>query len=70
MQQISDSAFTSAEVFTYVTTGILGFSLFIFLTSSPVIDSAKEHPASILGIKTVLSIFRSFDVSAIKCTPH
>ena len=44
VQQTSVSAFTSAEVFTYETTGTPGFCF--FLTSSPVIDDDKQ-PAHI-----------------------
>ena len=66
VQQISVSALTSADELTYVTTGIPGFSLFRSITSCPVIEAAKEQPASKLGIIIFLSIFRIFDVSAIK----
>ena len=42
VQQISVSALTSAEVFTYETTGTPGYFFFKFLTSSPVIEDDKE----------------------------
>ncbi len=38
-------------------------------TSSAVIESASEQPASGSGMSTVLSGLSSFDVSAMKCTP-
>ena len=66
MQQTSVSALTSAEVFTYETTGTPGYFFFNNLTSSPVIDAASEQPASISGIKTFFSGLINFAVSAIK----
>ena len=33
-------------------------------------EAASEQPARESGISTVLSGFRIFDVSAMKCTPH
>ena len=38
--------------------------------SSAVIDSDKEHPARVSGIKTFLFGLRIFAVSAIKWTPQ
>ena len=49
VQQTSVSAFTSAEVLTYETTGTPGYFSFKSLTSLPVIDEEREHPASISG---------------------
>jgi hypothetical protein len=45
VQQMSLSAFTSAEVFTYVTTGHPRVPCPEARTSCPVIDSASEQPA-------------------------
>src|SRR5262245_40232553 len=44
VQQISDSAFTAADVFTYVTIGTPGYFCRKSLTSSAVMDSANEQP--------------------------
>jgi hypothetical protein len=66
---MSDSAFTSAEVFTYVTTGAPGYRCRSSRTSAPVIEDAREHPASRSGIRTVFSGLRIFAVSAMKWTP-
>src|SRR5699024_12200034 len=52
VQQISLSAFTAADVFTYVTTGTPGCCARSVRTSAAVIDSAKEQPASGSGITT------------------
>ena len=70
VQHTSLSAFTSADVFTYDTTGTPGYFSFSILTSSPVMDEAKEQPASMSGIKTFLFGFISLAVSAIKWTPQ
>ena len=70
VQQTSVSAFTSADVFTYETTGTPGYFFLRFLTSSPVIDDDNEQPALISGKKTFFSGLINFAVSAIKCTPH
>ena len=70
MQHTSLSALTSAEVLTYETTGTPGYFSFNILTSSPVIEDAKEQPASISGIRTFLLGFISLAVSAMKWTPH
>ena len=51
VQQMSDSALTSAEVFTYVTTGTPGYRSFRSRTSAPVIASASEQPAFMIGNK-------------------
>ena len=63
------SALTSAEVFTYETTGTPGYFSFNNLTSFPVIDEDKEQPAFISGSKTFLFGLINFAVSAMKCTP-
>src|SRR5262252_10065588 len=70
VQQISTSAFTSAEVLTYATTGTPGNFARSSRTSSPVIEEASEQPALRSGISTVLSGLRILEVSAMKCTPH
>ena len=66
VQQTSASAFTSADVLTYETTGTPGYFSFKSLTSFPVIEEDKEQPASISGNKTFLLGFINFAVSAIK----
>ena len=60
------SAFTSADVLTYVTTGTPGYFCFNNLISSAVIESASEHPALASGIRTFLLGLKIFAVSAIK----
>ena len=70
VQHTSDSAFTAADVFTYVTTGAPGCAARSARTSSAVIDSASEQPASRSGKSTIFEGFKSFAVSAMKCTPH
>src|SRR6185503_1776186 len=69
VQQMSTSAFTSADVFTYATIGTPGNLSRKSRTSSPVIEEASEQPARTSGISTVLSGLRIFEVSAMKCTP-
>ena len=66
VQQISVSAFTSAEVFTYETTGTPGYFSFNNLTSLPVIDDDKEQPAVMSGSKTFFPGLINLDVSAMK----
>ena len=46
VQQTSVSALTSAEVFTYETTGTPGYRFFKFLTSSPVLMMIKSNQPS------------------------
>ena len=60
---------TSAEVFTYETTGTPGYFSFNNLTSLPVIDDDKEQPAAMSGSKTFFSGLINLEVSAIKWTP-
>src|ERR1041385_6417208 len=43
VQHTSLSALTSAEVFTYVTTGTPGYFCLRMRTSAPVIEAAREH---------------------------
>jgi len=69
VQHTSDSAFTAAEVLTYVTTGASGWRSRRSLTSAAVIDSASEQPAAVSGMRTVFSGLRILAVSAMKCTP-
>ena len=57
---------TSADVLTYETTGTPGYFSFNNLTSFPVIDDDREHPAFISGNKTFLFGLINFAVSAIK----
>ena len=52
-----------------VTIGRPGYFCLRRRTSSPVLDSAREHPARSSGISTILSGERIFEVSAMKCTP-
>src|ERR1700748_341062 len=70
VQQMSTSAFTSAEVLTYATTGTRGKRSRSNRTSAPVMLDASEQPARESGIRTVLCGLRIFEVSAMKCTPH
>src|SRR5260221_424170 len=70
VQQISTSAFTSAEVLTYATTGTPGKRSRNNRTSAPVMLAASEQPARESGISTLLCGLRIFEVSAMKCTPH
>src|SRR5690606_33751099 len=70
VQQTSVTALTAAEVLTYVTTGTPGYISRMARTSSTVIESASEQPARLSGMSTVLSGLSSFEVSAMKCTPH
>src|SRR5581483_694090 len=70
VQQMSTSAFTSAEVLTYATIGTPGKRSRKSRTSAAVRLAASEQPARESGIKTVLSGLRIFEVSAMKCTPH
>src|SRR5207245_11019317 len=70
VHELSDSAFTTADVFTYATTTAPGCSSFHRRKSSAVIDDAKEHPASRSGIRTVLWGDRILAVSAMKWTPQ
>ena len=64
--QTSVSDFTSAEVFTYVTTGTPGYFSLSNLMSAAVIDSASEHPALTSGIRIFFSGLINFALSAIK----
>ena len=57
---------TSAEVFTYDTTGTPGYFSLSNLTSLPVIEDDKEQPAFISGKITFLLGLINFAVSAIK----
>src|SRR6056300_423243 len=66
VQQTSVSALTSAEVFTYDTTGTPGYFSFNNLTSFPVIEDDSEQPAFISGSRTFLLGLINFAVSAIK----
>ena len=66
VQQISVSAFTSADVLIYETTGTPGYFFFKSLTSLPVIEEDKEHPALMSGRKILFCGFINFAVSAIK----
>ncbi len=70
VQQISDSAFTAAEVLTYATTIPPGCSSRHFRTSAAVMVSAREQPAARSGNRTVRSGASSFAVSAMKWTPQ
>ena len=70
VQQMSDSAFTSAEVFQPdVTTGASGYRLASARTSAAVDRGGERAPASWSGMRTVLPGFRIFAVSAMKWTP-
>src|SRR3954447_16465305 len=68
--QWSVSAFTAADVLTYITTIAPGCCAFQARTSSAEIESASEQPASRSGMSTVLSGDRIEAVSAMKCTPQ
>ena len=57
-------------VFTYITTIAPGCSAFQARSSSAVIESASEQPASRSGSSTVLSGHRIEAVSAMKWTPQ
>src|SRR5262245_59071726 len=70
VQQMSDSAFTSAYVLMYVTTGTLGNLRFNSRTSAAVMLAAREHPAFSEGIRTFFVGFKIFAVSAINLTPQ
>ena len=70
VQQTSDSALTSALVFTYATTAAPGCSAFQTRSWAAVMLSASEQPAPASGISTVRSGERIFAVSAMKYTPH
>ncbi len=70
VQQTSDSALTSALVFTYATTAAPGCAAFHSRSWSAVMLSASEHPARASGISTVRDGERIFAVSAMKYTPH
>ena len=69
VQQTSVSALTSADEFTYITTGTPGFSAFHAASCSAVIMSAIGQPASARGSNTVLPGARMAAVSAMKRTP-
>jgi hypothetical protein len=66
VQQISDSALMAAGVFMYVTTGTPGCRSFRRRTSSTVMLSEREQPASGSGMRTVRSGLRILAVSAMK----
>src|SRR3954453_18290099 len=68
--QKSVSAFTAAEVLTYMTTTAPGCLAFHARSCSAVMESAREQPASASGSSTVLSGHRMEAVSAMKCTPQ
>src|SRR3989338_4224871 len=70
VQQTSLSALTSAEVLTYTTTAASGCFLFNSRTSSAVMDSESEQPASEAGKSTVFSGFKILAVSAMNRTPE
>src|SRR5262249_61840059 len=70
VQQMSLSAFTSAEVLTYATTTAPGYSAFQARRSSAVIVSASEQPASRSGMRTVFCGESILAASAMKCTPQ
>src|SRR5215203_1909319 len=70
VQQMSDSAFTSAYVLMYVTTGTPGNLAFRLRTSSAVILDASEQPAFSEGTRTFLVGFKIFAVSAMNFTPQ
>src|SRR6202044_423127 len=69
VQHRSDSALTSALVFTYATTAAPGYSAFQSRTCCAVMVSASEQPARGSGISTVRSGARILAVSAMKYTP-
>ena len=66
VQHRSDSALTSALVFTYATTTAPGCSAFHSRTCCAVMLSASEQPARDSGISTVRSGARILAVSAMK----
>src|SRR4051812_25903952 len=66
VQQMSDSAFTSAVEFTYATTFASGYCAFSRLSDAPVTKSAIGQPARRSGISTVFVGDRIFAVSAMK----
>ena len=70
VQRISDSAFASPRLFTYKHTAASGYFSLASLTCSPVSICAIGHSASISGIRTFLSGFSIYAVSAIKSTPQ
>jgi hypothetical protein len=70
VQQMSDSAFTSAVEFTYATTTASGSRAFSRRSESAVTKSAIGQPALRSGISTVFDGDRIFAVSAMKCTPQ
>ena len=51
-------------------TGTPGYWARMAMPSSGVIEEASEQPARLSGISTVFLGFSSFEVSAMKCTPH
>src|SRR5574340_426261 len=69
VQQTSVSALTSAEVFTYITTGTPGYSAFHAASFGAVIVSDMGQPASGRGMITVFSGARILAVSAMNRTP-
>src|SRR3982075_3938082 len=69
VQQMSTSAFTSADVLTYATIGTPGNLSRKSRSSSPEKEEGSEQPARTSGISTVLSGLRIFEVSAMKSTP-
>ena len=69
VQHTSVSAFTSADVLTYETTGTPGYFSYKSLTSLPVIEEDNEQPAFMSGNKTFLFGLINFAVSAMKWTP-
>src|SRR3954454_6818978 len=68
--QESVSAFTSAVVFTYITTIAPGCCAFQARNCSALIESASEQPAPMSGSSTVFSGESTDAVSAMKCTPQ
>jgi N-acyl-D-aspartate/D-glutamate deacylase len=64
------SALISAVVLTYITVIAPGCFACHARSSSGVIESASEQPASRSGIRTVLSGESTDAVSAMKCTPQ
>src|SRR6476660_2472245 len=60
VQQMSDSALTSAVEFTYATTAASGYCAFSFFSDAPVTKSAIGQPARRSGIKTVFDGDRIF----------
>ncbi len=70
VQQMSDSAFTSAVEFTYVTTAASGCSALRRFSAVAVTKSAMGHPARRSGMSTVFRGDRILAVSAMKWTPQ